>query len=111
MSGYLDWEPKTASEVVVRYADFTDELNVAGGEHLTSVVVAATVYSGNDPAPAAIVSGSQIIDNSAGVESVVAVTLQAGGVGTLYQCVVTGTSSLGQQITKTAVLAVKPPLV
>lgn len=108
MSGKLDWKPKTAGETVVRYADFTDEL--ATGEFVQVVSITPTVYSGNDPNPAAIVGGSNTLTNYAGVAAVAAVVLTAGVLGTIYQVVVTASTNLARMITKTAAFAIKPPL-
>jgi hypothetical protein len=108
MSGKLDWKPKTIGETVVRYADCTDEL--ATGESVNVVTMTSTVYSGNDLNPQAIITGQNILNNYAGVPAVVAVVLSAGVLGTIYQVVVTATTNLARVITKTAALAIKPPL-
>lgn len=106
MSGYVQWDAKTQTEIVFRYADFTDEL--APGEVLNTAAAAATVWSGNDPSPA-IIGVVTVINNAAGIAAVAKVVVQAGVLGTIYQCVITGTTSGGQTITKTASMAVKPP--
>ena len=108
MSGKVNWLPKTVGETVVRYADFTDEL--ATGEQVNVVAMTSTVYSGNDPTPQTIIGGQNTLNNYAGVPAVVAVTLAAGVLGTIYQVVVTSTTNLARVITKTAALAIKPPL-
>jgi hypothetical protein len=108
MSGKLDWKPKTVGETVVRYADFTDEL--ATGVSVNTVAMTSTVYSGNDPAPQGIIGGQNTLNNYAGVPAVVAVVLAAGVLGTIYQVVVAATTNLARIITKTAALAIKPPL-
>lgn len=108
MSGTVEWQPKTVSEVISRYADFTDEL--ANNEIVTSAGAAVTVYSGNDLAPNNIILSLTIIANTAGVNAVIQVNLQNGVLGTLYQCVVTANTNQSRSITKSAVLAIKPPL-
>jgi hypothetical protein len=115
VSGKLDWKPITPGEKVLRYADFTDEL--ATGESLTSVAVSTTVWSGNDPAaqggdadlPSLNISIT-IMNNYAGVAAVAAAQVTGGILGTIYQVVLTGTTNNGHLITKTAALAIKPPL-
>jgi hypothetical protein len=108
MSNVVEWQPKTAGETVVRYADFTDEL--ASSELISSAGAAVTVWSGNDLFPNNIILSLTIIANSAGINAIVQVNLQAGVLGTLYQCVITGNTNQSNHITKTAVLAIKPPL-
>lgn len=108
MSGVVSWQPMVLGEKIVRYADFADEL--AAGESLTGPpVVTATVWSGNDPGPG-IVNSAGILTNTAGIPAVVAVTLTNGVLGTIYQCVVSCTTSAGRTIIKTATLVIKPPL-
>jgi hypothetical protein len=107
MSGVLQWQPKTTTESLYRYADFADEL--APGETLESATTSATVLSGNDPAPA-IIASTTVINNQGGVATVAQVKVQAGVLGTLYQVIVSGVTSLGNVITKTASLLIKPPL-
>lgn len=107
MSGRVEWTPKTSTEVIIRYADFTDELAV--NETVTSATCVATVYSGNDPSPA-IVQSTAVINNAAGIAAIAVVTLTGGILGTLYQCLVTGITTAGRTITKSAILAIKPPL-
>jgi hypothetical protein len=107
MSGLLEWTPKTASETIIRYADFTDELAFA--ELLNSAGCVATVWSGNDPVPT-LTTSVALANNSAGVSAVAVVTLAGGVLGTIYQCVVTGVTNLNRVITKSAALAIRPPL-
>lgn len=108
MSGTVEWSPKTVTEVVARYADFTDELKV--GEAIPGGACLATVWSGNDSSPQNIIGTVTAITNSAGILAVVQVTVEAGVVGTLYQCLVTAMTNLGHTLTKTAVIAITPPL-
>lgn len=108
MSGRVEWSPKLASETVIRYADFTDELAV--GETIPGGACLATVWSGNDPTPQNIVGTTGTVANAAGVACIVTVQILGGVVGTLYQCVIIAISNLGNHITKTAVIAIKPPL-
>lgn len=108
MSGVVEWAPKTAGETVTRYADFTDELGP--GESTLGPNCLATVWSGNDPSPQNIVGTTSVIANTAGILAVGVIVLQGGVVGTIYQCVMTAITNLGNHITKTAALAIKPPL-
>lgn len=107
MSGTVQWSPKTAFEIVPRYADFTDELAV--GEFCASVVSVATAWSGNDPTPA-IIGTSTIINNTAGIAAVVQVNVQNGVLGTIYQVVMTCLTNQSHTITKSAVIAIIPPV-
>ena len=80
--------------------DFTNQLGT--GESLTSGSVGATVYSGVDATPSAIVSGS------ATVASPLLEQLVTGGVaGTLYSLVATTNTSAGQILQLQAFLAVQ----
>ena len=107
MSGLVQWDPKTPTEIVLRYADFTDELESA--EYIQTCTCTATVWSGNDVSPQSIISTINILENSAGIAAVGTVAVQGGVLGTIYQCVCTGTTNFGHTITKTAILAVVPP--
>lgn len=108
MSGRVEWSPKTADETVYRYADFTDEL--APGEAIPGAACLATVWSGNDPTPQNIVGASVAIVNTAGILAVAQITISGGVVGTIYQCEMIAITNFGNHITKTAALAIKPPL-
>ena len=93
---------------MVRYADFTDEF--ASGESLAAIgSITVSVWSGNDPSPA-IIGPFSIVPNTAGIPAVAQVQVQAGVLGTIYQCMVNGVTSASRVITKTAMLAVKPPM-
>lgn len=107
MSNAVQWAAKTPTEVVFRFADFTDELTA--GETVTAANTNATVWSGNDLTPA-ILGATTVVNNTAGIAAVAKVVVQAGVLGTIYQCVVTATTSAGQVLTKTAVIAIKPPI-
>lgn len=107
MSGQVQWSPKTPTEVIVRFADFTDELTP--GEVVNSAGTVFTVWSGNDPGPT-ISSITTVINNTAGFAAVAQVVISAGVLGTIYQCLITAPTSGGRVLTKTAALAIKPPL-
>lgn len=106
MSGQVQWSPKLPFETIVRYADFADEL--AAGESITLATTIVQVWSGNDPSPA-IILGTTVVANSAGINTVAAVNLQLGVLGTIYQCSITGQTSLGRVIIKSAAIAIRPP--
>lgn len=107
MSGTVEWLPKTATEEVVRYADFADEL--AAGETVTTFnATAVTVYSGNDPGVTLTVAPN-VVDNAAGLPTVLSCLVSAGVLGAIYQVVLSANTSAGRIITKTALVAVKPP--
>lgn len=107
MSHVVQWDAKTPTEVVFRFADFTDELTA--GEVVNSAATVATVWSGNDAAPN-ILGVTTVVNNTAGIAAVAKVVIQNGVLGTIYQCVITAPTSLGQTLTKTAVIAIKPPI-
>jgi hypothetical protein len=108
MSGQVMWEPKLQGETVLRYADFTDEL--ASGESVTGYSASVSVWSGNDPSPSQIVKSVSLQNNTAGIAAVVAVSLQAGVLGTIYSLLIIATTSLANTIQKSATLAVRIPV-
>lgn len=95
----IELQPKMLTEVVLRSFDFTDALGV--GETLSTAVTTATVYSGVDANPSAIISGSAVI---AGTK--VAQKFTGGALGTIYSVVCTITTSSAQTIISEGYLAV-----
>jgi hypothetical protein len=81
--------------------DFAQDLTV--GETLTTVSTTATVYSGADATPSAIlfgaptVSGKQVVQNTTG-----------GVLGTVYYLFCAATTSLGQVLTREGYLPIVP---
>lgn len=95
------FDAKTSSADYPAIFDFASDLTV--GETLTTVSTTATVYSGTDAAPAAIlfglpaVSGKQVVQNTAG-----------GVLGTVYYLFCAATTSLGQVLTRDGYLPIVP---
>lgn len=104
MSGRVEWRPKLAGETVLRYADFTDEL--AAGETVSGATCALTVWSGDDSSPPTVTT--TVINNTAGIAAVAQCSVPAGVLGTIYQALVTATTSLSNVYQKAAYLAVVP---
>lgn len=96
-------DPKSASSTQSVTFDFTSDL--AASETISTKTVAATVYSGTDGTPSAIISGSA---SSSG--AVVTQVITAGTLGVIYQLLCTITTSAGQTLVKSAFLAVIPDL-
>lgn len=94
--------PKYAGETKDYPFDFASQL-VGAAETLVSAVATASVYSGVDASPSALVNPAPAILNS-----VATLRTQAGVVGTIYVVTVTGTSSLGQIMILQAYLTVLP---
>lgn len=84
--------------------DFISRLGVA--ETISTASVVATVYSGVDPTPSAVISGVASISGTQ-----VTQLLTAGVAGTIYQLVCSITTSLGQTLTLPAFLAVESGLI
>jgi hypothetical protein len=83
------FDAKTTSETVAVSFDFSSEYAV--GETCASASIAAAVYSGTDPTPSGIISGT------ASVSGAIATQTMIGGVaGTTYLLTAVGTSSLGK---------------
>lgn len=79
---------------------------LAIGETISTQAVVATVYTGVDVTPSAIVSGS-----AAASGTDVTQTITAGVAGVIYKLVCTITTSLGQTLQLPGYLAVAPDLV
>jgi flagellar biosynthesis protein FliR len=83
------FDAKTTSETSSVPFDFSSQFTNAG-ESITSVTVTATVYSGVDPSPGAIRSGSPGFSGKVATQ-----TLVGGVAGVTYLLVATAVSSLG----------------
>lgn len=83
--------------------DFSSSL--ASGETISTQVVAATVYSGTDSNPSAILSGAATVSGK-----VVSQKLTTSVSGVLYQLVCTITTSAGNTYTQQSYLATVPAL-
>lgn len=81
-------------------------LSLLGGtETLSTAVCAASVYSGTDANPSAIVSGAASISGSNVLQLVT-----AGVLGVIYELKFTVTTSLGQTLVLCGYLAIIPDL-
>lgn len=79
---------KLAGETVKKEFDFTSRL--ALGETISTAVVTASVYSGTDASPSAIISGSAAISGAKVTQALAAGTL---GVTYLLLCSITTSTS------------------
>lgn len=95
------FEGKLLNETVTETFDFTSRLTST--ETLSTASVAATVYSGTDPSPSSIISGSSTISGQKITQKVTAGTL-----GVVYKLLATVTTSLGQTLQLAAFLAIIP---
>lgn len=83
--------------------EFGDQLLF--GEIITSAAVAASVYSGDDDTPSAIISGDAVIDGTKITQEII------GGVdGTTYNLVATVNASGIHVYTKAAYLSIVNPV-
>lgn len=93
----LEIKPPTDTKFIE--FDFTADMAIA--ETISTQVCSATVYSGTDANPSAIISGS------ASASGKVVSQLFTGGVlGVVYTVLCTITTSLGQTLTRAAYLAI-----
>lgn len=76
---------------------------LGASETISTAVVTASVYSGTDASPSAIVSGSASISGA-----VVTQKITAGVEGTIYKLTCTITTSLSQTLVLPAYLAIVP---
>lgn len=92
---------KKVGEIAPAIADFTSSLAV--GETISTKVVTATVYSGTDAAPAAIISGA-----ASNVGAVVSQNITGGVAGVIYLLLFAITTSLGKTLQIPSLLTVVP---
>lgn len=92
---------KLAGETVNEVFDFISKL--ATGETISTATVVASVYSGTDAAPSAIISGSASISGTKVTQLVT-----AGILGVMYKLLCTITTSAGQTLVLAAFLAIVP---
>ena len=102
MSYNMIFEAKNPLDVKLYEFEFGDQLLF--GEIITSAAVAASVYTGTDPTPNAIVSGDPIISGTK-----VQQLIEAGVDGVIYNLVATVNASGLHVYTKAASLAVISP--
>ena len=94
-------DPKRQGETVNRTFDFTSKLAI--NETISTQVVTASVWSGVDAAPAALINGAA---SAAG--TVVTQSFTAGVVGVIYLLICRITTNLGQTLELGALFAVIP---
>lgn len=92
---------KPPTDTRIFYFDFTS--NLAVGETISTQVVSATVYSGTDSNPSALISGSA---SASGAQ--VSQKITGGTTGVVYTLLCTITTSLGQTLTQAGYLAIYP---
>lgn len=93
--------PKYAAETRTETFDFTSRLALA--ETLSTASVTATVYSGTDASPSALVSGSAGISGAK-----VTQLITAGTVGVTYMLSCSVTTSTGQTLVLKGYMTVVP---
>ena len=94
--------PKYAGETKDYPFNFASQL-VGATETLVSAVATASVYSGVDASPGALVNSTPTV-----LGTVATLRTQAGVVGVIYVVTVTGTSSTGQVMILQAFLTILP---
>lgn len=97
------FDAKLLGETVSQVFDFTSRL--AATETISSAAVAASVYSGTDSNPSAIVSGVATVSGQTVVQKVT-----AGLLGVTYQLKCTANTSTGQVLQLAGYLVVVPDL-
>lgn len=100
MSGKVVLDPKGVSETLFVYFDFSDELSPT--ELILTEDVEATVYSGTDATPSAIIDGAA---SHSGNE--VSQSITGGVAGVTYQLKCSIGTDLGQLLVKLAFLTVE----
>lgn len=98
----VELSPKTTGVLRNYTFDFTPFL--AAGETISAPVASASVYSGNDASPSAILGSPSASGN------VVTLPLTAGVIGVIYEVSVTVTTSAAQTPRLSGYLAIVPDL-
>lgn len=94
---------KKVGETAPVQFDFTSSLGAT--ETISTQSVAASVYSGTDANPSAIISGAASASGK-----VVSQNITAGVSGVIYQLLCTITTSLGKTVQQSSYLSVVPAL-
>lgn len=102
MTARVEFSPKIQGESVYYEFDFLGRLT--SSEIIITQVVTCSVWSGVDPAPASMISGSAVAVNT----SVVRQLIIAGIAGVVYYLLCTITTNLGQTLQLSAYLVVLP---
>lgn len=95
--------PKLSGDIANVTFDFTSRLGAS--ETISTQSVAASVYSGTDATPSGLISGAATASGA-----VVTQKLTGGVVGVIYELLCTITTSAGQTLVMSALLAVVPDL-
>lgn len=95
------FEGKRAGETRLLAFDFASLL--AASETVSTQSVAATVYTGTDASPSAVISGSATASGS-----VVSQKVTGGTAGNIYNLICTITTSAGQTLKLAGLLAILP---
>lgn len=103
MTSRQDFPPKLVGATLSLVFDFISDLSP--GETISTQTVAATVWSGTDGSPSAIISGSATASGSKVTQKVT-----AGVSGVIYQLLCTITTSLGQTLQSAGYLAIVTPV-
>jgi hypothetical protein len=82
---------------------FNFSSDLASGETISTKAVTATVYSGTDASPSAVISGSATSSGAIVTQKVIGQTL-----GVIYELLCEITTSLGQTLRQVGLLAVIP---
>ena len=90
---------KPPTDTRIFYFDFTS--NLAVGETISTQECSATVYSGTDSNPSAIISGSASANGA-----IVSQKITAGTLGVVYTVLCTITTNLGQTLTIATYVAI-----
>lgn len=100
--GRIITQSKKTGEVILVQFDFLSRL--ASGETISTQSVAASVYSGVDASPSAIINGAASVSGT----TIVQQSITGGVLGCIYALLCTITTSLGQTIQMSTLLAIEP---
>lgn len=103
--GRITTDPKLLGATENLSPPFNFQRALVSGEMLQTASVTASVYSGTDPSPAAIVLGTAVI-SGARVDQL----MTGGVVGCMYELLCEATTSLGHTLQQTAYFYVEPDL-
>lgn len=103
VSNRVIFPPKTVGEIKIFSFNFLSKM--ANQEFVTSAVLTATVWSGNDPSPGAIIDGAYTLDST---DTIVSQRIQGGVLGTIYQLSCLAVTTSGQKLELSGYIAITP---
>jgi hypothetical protein len=106
LSSRVIFDPILSGEIRILSFDFTSDLAI--GETISTQVTTATTYSGTDASASSLIAASASASGAVVLQKVTAV---GRPIGTMYELLVTITTSTGQTLQQSGFLAIVPDLI